>query len=51
MMATAVVVVAVLAVAAMRTKTLAATALGGITDNNQPKAAEEEMVAETAMAK
>jgi hypothetical protein len=50
-MATAVAMVAVLAVAATRTKTLAATALGGVTDNNQPKAVEEEMAAETAMAK
>ncbi len=32
-------------------KTLAATAMVGVTDNNQPKAAEEEMAAVTAMAK
>ncbi len=50
-MATAVAVVAVLAVEAKRIKASAATALGGVTDNNQPKAAEEEMAAETATAK
>jgi hypothetical protein len=49
-MATAVAVVAVAAVAAVMTKTLAATAMAGVTDNNQPKAAEGEMVAETATA-
>ncbi len=49
-MATAVAVVAVLAVVATRMKTLAATALGGVTDNNQPKVAEEEMAAEMATA-
>jgi hypothetical protein len=44
-------VVAVAVVAAATTKTLAATAMAGVTDNNQPKVAEEEMVAETVMAK
>jgi hypothetical protein len=48
---TAVAVVAVAAVAAAMTKTLAAIAMAGVTDNNQPKAAEEEMAAKTAMAK
>jgi hypothetical protein len=36
-------VVAVGAVAAATTKTSAAIAMAGLTDNNQPKAAEEEM--------
>jgi hypothetical protein len=49
-MATVVVVVAVAAVAAAM-KTLAATAMAGVTDNNKPKVAEEEMAVETAMAK
>ncbi len=43
-MATAVAVVAVAAVAAATTKTSAALAMAGLTDNNQPKVAEEEMV-------
>ncbi len=50
-MATAVVVVAVAAVAAVTMKTLAATVMAGVTDNNQPKAAEKEMAAEMATAK
>jgi hypothetical protein len=49
--AIAVAVVAVAAVAAATTKTLAATVIAGVTDNNQPKAAKEEMAAKTAMAK
>jgi hypothetical protein len=43
MSATAVAVVAVAAVAAATTKTLTAIAMVGLTDNNQPKAADEEM--------
>ncbi len=50
-MATAVAMVAVLAVGAATTKTLVATAMEGVTDNNQPKAVEEEMAAETVTAK
>ncbi len=50
-MATVVAVVVVAAVAAATMKTSVATAMAGVTDNNQPKAAEEEMAAETAMAK
>jgi hypothetical protein len=53
MMTTAVAVVAVVAVAAAEaagTKTLAASAMAGVTDNNQPKLAAEEMSAETALA-
>ena len=50
-MATAVAVVAVALVVAATTKTSGATAMAGVTDNNQPKAAEEEMAAEMAMAK
>ncbi len=42
-MATAVAVVAVAAVAAATMKTLAAIAMAGLTDNNQPTVAEEEM--------
>ncbi len=38
---------AVAAVAAADMKTLAATAMAGVTDNNQPKLAAEEMAAET----
>jgi hypothetical protein len=52
-MATAVAVVAVVAVAAAEaagTKTLAASAMAGVTDINQPKLAAEEMAAETALA-
>jgi hypothetical protein len=49
-MATAVTVVAVAAVAAAMTKTLASIAMLGVTDNNQLKGAEEEMAAEMAMA-
>ncbi len=41
-------VVAVAAVVAATTKTSAAIAMAGLTDNNQPTAAEEEM-ARTAM--
>ncbi len=41
---------AVAAVAAAEMKTLVATANAGITDNNQPKLAAEEMVVEMAMA-
>jgi hypothetical protein len=37
----------VAAVAAATTKTLAAIAMAGLTDNNQPKAAEEEMARTT----
>jgi hypothetical protein len=50
-MATAVAVVAVAAVVAATTKTLVATAMAGVTDNNQPKTAEEEIAVETATAK
>ncbi len=50
-MATVVAVVAVAPVATATTKTLAATAMAGVTDNNQPKAAEAEMVAEMPTAK
>ncbi len=46
-MATAVAVVAVAVVAAATMKTLAAIAMAGLTDNNQPKAAEEEMARTT----
>ncbi len=42
-MATAAAVVAVTAVAAAMTKTSEAIAMTGLTGNNQPKAAEEEM--------
>ncbi len=45
--ATAVAVVAVVAVAAAATKTSAAIAMAGLTGNNQPKMAEEEMVRTT----
>ncbi len=48
-MATAVAVVAVVALAAATTKTLAAIVMAGVTDKNKPKAAEEEILAETAM--
>ncbi len=41
------VVVAVAAVRAEKTKTSAAIAMAGLTDNNQPKAAEEEMARPT----
>ncbi len=37
------------AVAATATKTMAETAMAGGADNNQPKAAAEEMAVETAM--
>ncbi len=50
-MATAVAVVAVVVVVAATMKTSVATAMAGVTDNNQPKVAEEEMAAETAKAK
>jgi hypothetical protein len=50
-MATAVAVVAVAVVAAATMKTLVATVMAGVTDNNQPNVAEEEMEAETATAK
>jgi hypothetical protein len=43
-------VAAVVEVAAAEMKTLAATAMAGVTDNNQPKLAVEEMAAETATA-
>jgi hypothetical protein len=43
-------VVAVAAVAASEMKTSVATAMVGVTDNNQPKLAAEEMAAEMAMA-
>jgi hypothetical protein len=49
--ATALAVVAVAVVVAAKTKTSAATVMVGVTDNNQPKAAEEELAAEKAMAK
>jgi hypothetical protein len=51
MTATAVAVVAVSAGAAATMKTSAATAMEGVTDNNEPKAVVEEMAAETVMAK
>ncbi len=38
------------AVVAATMKTLAAIAMGGVTDNNKPKAAKEEIAAETATA-
>ncbi len=41
---------AVAVVAAAEMKTLVATAMAGVTDNNQPKLAVEEMAAETATA-
>ncbi len=50
-MTTVVAVVAVAAVVAATMKTLTATAMVGVTDNNQPKTVEEEMAAEMAMAK
>ncbi len=43
MAATVVAVVAVVALAAAMTNTLAAIAMAGLTDNNQPKATDEEM--------
>ncbi len=43
-------VAAVVAAAAVEMKTLAATAMAGVTDNNQPKLAAEEMAAEMATA-
>jgi hypothetical protein len=49
-MTTAVAVVAVAAAVVATMKTLVAIAMAGVTDNNQLKAATEEMVAETAMA-